>query len=128
ASINGWILDPDRKKMSKSKGNATTPLGMLEEHGTDAVRYWAAAARPGVDTVDDPAQIKVGRRLAIKVLNASKFALGMGAGEPADGAEAPVPEVLPPLVRRITEPLDRAMVTALSTVVATATAAYEAYD
>ncbi|GAA1162707.1 valine--tRNA ligase [Ornithinicoccus hortensis] len=128
AYINGWILDPDRKKMSKSKGNATTPLGMLEEHGTDAVRYWAAAARPGVDTVDDPAQIKVGRRLAIKVLNASKFALGMGLRDGAGDSAAVQPEELATLVGRVTEPLDKAMVTALAEVVAAATTAYEAFD
>ena len=117
AYINGWILDPDRKKMSKSKGNATTPSDMLEANGTDAVRYWAAIARPGTDTVDDPQQIKIGRRLAMKLLNASKFALTMGTeGEPVGGVEA------------ITEPLDRAMIAGLAQVVEQATRAYEAWD
>ncbi len=124
AYINGWILDPDRKKMSKSKGNATTPMGMLEQHGTDAVRYWAAAARPGVDTIDDPGQIKVGRRLAIKLLNASKFALSFGELPAGDGSEGGPADA----ASLVTEPIDRAMLAGLAAVVERATASYEAFD
>src|SRR5688500_4026799 len=97
--------------MSKSKGSVVTPMGLLEEHGSDGVRYWAASGRPGTDTAFDPAQMKVGRRLSIKLLNAARFALG--SAEPR-GA--------------IIEPLDRGMLTNLSLLVDDATRNLEAYD
>ena len=122
ASINGWILDPDRKKMSKSKGNVVTPLGLLQQHGSDGVRYWAGRARQGVDTAFDEGQMKIGRRLAIKILNASKFALGFGEA-PADpsGRLAADPAV-------VTDPLDRALLAQLADVVEQSTAAFDEMD
>ncbi len=78
AALSGWILDPDRKKMSKSKGNVVTPEDVVKEHCADAVRYWAASGRLGADAAYDTGQMKVGRRLAIKILNATKFALSFG--------------------------------------------------
>lgn len=117
AAISGWILDPDRKKMSKSKGNVVTPMGLLEEHGSDAVRYWAASARLGTDAAFEVGQMKIGRRLAIKVLNASKFALAFAGDKEL---------VLDPAL--VTEPIDRAMLAGLAGVVDRATAALEAYD
>ena len=113
AAISGWILDPDRKKMSKSKGNVVTPSDMLEEHGSDAVRYWAASARLGTDAAFDTGQMKIGRRLAIKLLNAAKFALSFEV--PSGHTE-------------VTEAIDQAMLLSLADVVRDATRAFENYD
>src|SRR5688572_13097229 len=111
AAISGWVLDPDRKKMSKSKGNVVTPLGLLQEHGSDGVRYWAARGGPGVDTAFDAGQMKIGRKLAMKVLNVSKFVLG---GYQPEGP--------------ITEALDRGMLTNLAWMVRSVTADLERYE
>ena len=112
ALISGWILDPDRKKMSKSKGNVVTPLDLLDEHGSDGVRYWAASGRPGTDTAFDVGQMKIGRRLATKILNASKFVLLQGSAAPES----------------VTEPIDKALLAALADVVDEATKAFEAFN
>ncbi len=78
-AISGWILDPDRKKMSKSRGNVMTPIGLLDEYGSDAVRYWSALAQLGSDTTFDVNVLKIGKRLVTKLFNASKFVLGREA-------------------------------------------------
>lgn len=116
AGVSGFIVDPDRKKMSKSKGNVVTPAAMLETHGSDAVRYWAASSRLGTDAAFDPQnpkQMKIGRRLAIKVLNAAKFVYSFP--EAGEGAT-------------VTDPLDRDMLATLGDVVRQATRAYKEYD
>jgi valyl-tRNA synthetase len=113
AALSGWILDPDRKKMSKSKGNVVTPIDLFEQYGSDAVRYWAASARPGVDTAFSEDQMKVGRKLATKLLNATKFVLGFGEANPTATP---------------TEAVDIAMLARLASVVEEATTAFETYD
>jgi valyl-tRNA synthetase len=111
AAISGWVLDPDRKKMSKSKGNVVTPMGLLEEHGADGVRYWAASGRSGTDTAFDTGQMKVGRRLAIKLLNASRFVLAK--------PEAP---------GSVTAAVDRGLLTTLARIVHESTADLEDFN
>jgi valyl-tRNA synthetase len=116
ACISGWVLDPNHKKMSKSLGNVVTPTDLLVRFGSDAVRHWAASGRPGVDLAVDEGQLKVGRRLAIKVLNASKFCLSvLKDGDVPDPTE-------------IHAPLDLALISRLAGVVADATAAFEDLD
>jgi valyl-tRNA synthetase len=120
AGISGFIVDPDRKKMSKSKGNVVTPAGMLDEHGSDAVRYWAASSRLGTDAAFDPQnpkQIKIGRRLAIKVLNAAKFVYSF-----------PVAAGASPDADAVTLPLDVDLLAELGQVVETATKAFDDFD
>src|ERR1019366_7451718 len=113
ALLSGWVLDPNRKKMSKSVGNVVTPMPLLQQHGADALRYWAASGRPGTDTAIDEAQMKIGRRLAIKILNVSKFVLGRLEGVGGVG------------VADVREPLDRDV---LAKLINASTTAFDNYD
>jgi valyl-tRNA synthetase len=114
--ISGWVVDPNRKKLSKSVGNAATPMPLIEQYGADALRYWAASGRPGTDTTVDEAQMKIGRRLSIKILNASKFVIGRLEGTPALGP------------RDVTTPLDQDLLALLGELVSETTDSFENYD
>ena len=141
-ALSGWILDPDRKKMSKSKGNVVTPADLLDTYGADAVRYWAANGRPGTDTAFDEGQMKIGRRLAIKLLNAAKFALSMAASAPADDEAARLTATVLTMLNGRDEPdsgavllvaqlhnsLDAALLDELAELVRAATDAFENFD
>ena len=153
AAISGWVLDPDRKKMSKSVGNVVTPQDLLDKHGSDGARYWAASGRPGADTAFVEGQMEVGRKLALKILNASKFVLSPRLWVAEDGQEpapeeaavaastlaahylgAPTPKdsgatpTAPAGAPRSGEAVDRALLESLWQVVSGATIAFEDYD
>jgi valyl-tRNA synthetase len=102
--------------MSKSVGNVVTPMDSLRSYGSDAVRYWAAGGRLGADVTFDRAQLRVGRRLAIKILNASRFVLGLA---PPDGSSPRA---------STSEPLDVAMLERLAAVIGQCTRALDGYD
>ncbi|HEX6238781.1 MAG TPA: valine--tRNA ligase [Acidimicrobiales bacterium] len=113
AAISGFVFDPERRKLSKSAGNAPVqPVALIERYGADAIRYWAAGGRLGLDLALDQGQMKIGRRLSIKLLNASKFALGLESTIFGD----------------VTDPLDRSMLAALADLVDEATRAFDRYD
>jgi valyl-tRNA synthetase len=115
AVLSGWILDPDRKKMSKSVGNVVTPMEFFTQYGADAVRYWASSARLGTDTAFDEGQMKIGRKLAIKLLNVSKFVLSITNGEIGDAA-------------KVTQPIDMAQLAVISALIDEATEAFDGFD
>ncbi len=125
-TLSGWILDPDHKKMSKSKGNVVVPDEPIKKYGADAVRYWASSARLGLDATYDEGQMKIGRRLAVKLLNATKFALAIGredenhhVGQAAKATWNPAD---------VTVPLDRAVLAGLARVIDQATQALDDYE
>ncbi|HOJ34713.1 MAG TPA: valine--tRNA ligase [Candidatus Hydrogenedentes bacterium] len=116
--ISGWVLDPDRKKMSKSQGNVVTPEPVIEQFSADSVRYWSARARLGVDTAYDEQVFKVGKRLSTKLFNAAKFAVGRFMELDAQSLTAD----------KIVVETDRTIIAELRPLIERATQAFEQFD
>ncbi len=118
--ISGWILDPDRKKMSKSVGNVVTPHHLLEEYSSDGVRYWASRARLGADTAFDEGVLKIGKKLTTKLFNASRFVLSQ-----LERVDADIDSLTPDL---ITEQTDLDFFNSLVKTATDAGAAFEKFN
>ncbi len=113
--ISGWCLAEDKTKMSKSKGNVVTPIALIEEHGSDVVRYWASTSKLGQDTAFSRDLLKIGKKLVNKLWNATKFAaihLEKLDGEPDE----------------VTATLDKWILSRLHRATTKATQEFEAYE
>ena len=122
AAISGWVVTPDRQKMSKSKGKAVTPEGLLEEYSADALRYWSARAKLGQDTIYDENVFKVGHRLAMKIFNASKFTLMQLQAAEADSSIGSWN------LADVSQPLDKAWIARMRTLLGSASNSFEAFQ
>lgn len=71
--ITGWCLANDKSKMSKSKGNGLDPMTLILEKGADVVRYWSSTSKLGNDIALSEDPFKIGRKLVLKLINASEF-------------------------------------------------------
>ncbi len=112
--INGHVLDENREKMSKSRGNVVEPAEVIAEYPVDAVRFWAASAAVGDDFPYQEQDIVAGEKLLRKLWNASKL---VDTIAPADPEE---PEEL--------EAIDRWLLAELDDAIDTLTEHFEAYE
>lgn len=74
AAISGWVLDPNGKKMSKSKGNTIAPQDVVAKYSNDALRFAAASSKLGQDIPYPEKEVQTGIKVANKIFNANKFA------------------------------------------------------
>lgn len=123
--ISGWCLAGDGSKMSKSKGNVIDPIKLLDQHGSDVVRYWTGTSRLGNDTRLDENTLKQGRRLVTKLWNAARLAHLALEGQDV-AAAATAREDLD--AGRIAHPLDQWLLGQLAATVEGATKAFETYE
>ena len=83
--IHALVRDAEGQKMSKSKGNVIDPLGLMEQYGTDALRFTLAAmASPGRDVKLSEQRIEGYRNFANKLWNATRFVLMNLDGRPVE--------------------------------------------
>ncbi|MBS3076497.1 class I tRNA ligase family protein, partial [Candidatus Pacearchaeota archaeon] len=61
------------EKMSKSKGNVINPKDVMANYGSDALRFWAAGSKLGMDLDYQEKDLVTGKKMVNKLLNASKF-------------------------------------------------------
>ncbi len=122
--ISGWCLAADKTKMSKSKGNVVTPVELIQDKGTDSVRYWASTSRLGSDTAFSEDLLKIGKKLVGKLWNASNFAslnLAKLEGKPSTAATDAKNGI-------ITEALDLWILSRLHVAIAKATAEFKKFE
>ncbi|APX95121.1 valine--tRNA ligase [Natronorubrum daqingense] len=85
--INGHVLDENREKMSKSRGNVVDPNDVLSEYPVDAVRFWAASAAVGDDFPYQEKDLRAGEKLLRKLWNASKLVDTLAPADPDEPPE-----------------------------------------
>ena len=79
--LHGLVRAADGQKMSKSKGNVVDPLGLIDQYGADALRFFMAAMESqGRDVKMDEKRVEGYRNFATKLWNATRFAMSNGIG------------------------------------------------
>ena len=74
--MHGMVRDDQGRKMSKSLGNGTDPLEVIEKYGADALRFSLATGNaPGSDMRFYESRVEAARNFANKIWNASRFVM-----------------------------------------------------
>ncbi|HEY0595907.1 valine--tRNA ligase [Sphingopyxis sp.] len=92
--LHGLVRAPDGAKMSKSKGNVVDPLGLIDQYGADALRFFMSAMESqGRDIKMDDARLAGYRNFATKLWNAARFceANGISASTSFEAPAATLP-------------------------------------
>jgi valyl-tRNA synthetase len=113
--INGWMLDPKGKKMSKSKGNIIEPQVMIDKYSSDALRFMAGGCKLGEDLAFPEKELLAGQRTIVKMYNAARFVFMQVEG--FDRQSTPELQVM-----------DKWVLSKLNRLIKDATAAFEVHD